>query len=379
MKKLLAFLMKTVAAVGFAGVLAGGTVFLHNRAADSSVEPEAAIRILPVSAAPVYPTDGFTVTDKFIGRLEPAQQSSLAFELGGLVRTIAVDEGDRVAEGQVVATLDTDLLIAELDRLEGQRRQIEANLELAKLTTARQQALQQKGHASTQRFDEARLNVTALEGELDALMASIKRVRINLDKSVIKAPFSGVVGSRSVDLGAVVDAGTPVLDLLETDRPRARIGVAPEVARGLTQGQSLTLQAGGLPIAGTVAAIRPDLTTATRTTTILVALQDERIGDRFSFGDTVAFHVERRVARPGFRLPLSALVEGERGLWSVLTVEHDDPRGPTVGLEVVEVLHASGNSVYVTGTLRSGSLVVDEGRERIIPGQRVSLSGGQEG
>jgi len=375
MKRLLAFVLKTGVAFGFVGILAAGTLFLHQRKADSSVEAEPPVRVLPVSAAAVYPSDGFIVTDRFIGRLEPAQQSSLAFERGGLVRTISADEGDRVAEGQVIATLDTDLLTADLDRLEAQRRQIEANLELAKLTTARQQTLQQKGHASAQRFDEARLNVTALEGERDALLASINRVRINLRKSVIRAPFSGVVGGRSVDLGAVVEAGMPVLDLLETGRPRARIGVAPDIARDLTQGETLTLRAGGLQFEGTITAIRPDLTTATRTTTVLVALKDGGIGARLSFGDTVAFHVERRVARPGYRLPLSALVEGERGLWSVLTVTQGEEAGAVVSLEVVEVLHAAGDHVYVDGTLRPGTLVVDEGRERIIPGQRVSLTG----
>jgi hypothetical protein len=82
--------------------------------------------------------------------------------------------------------------------------------------------------------------------------------------------------------------------------------------------------------------------------------------------------VERPVATPGFWLPMTALVEGERGLWTVYTVRPaPDGGGRVVGQEAVEVRHTEGDRVYVAGTLADGAVVIGDGTHRVIPGQRV--------
>lgn len=358
----------SVAAVSLA-ILIGGTAFLHLRAAHTKAD--AAPTPMPVAAMPLEFSGGYDVVDRFVGRLEPAQQARLSFELGGLITALAVEEGEQVEPGQVIARLDTAILQAERSRLQGQRKQVIANLELAKLTAGRQRVLQRQGHASVQRLDETRLNVAALEGELAALDAAIRRVGIDIEKSTVRAPFAGTVGARFVDTGVVVAVGTAIIDLLESGRPRARIGVTPTAAASLSRGETVKLVSGQERLAGRIHAIRPDVSTSTRTVSVLIDLPGN---PGINFGDTVELHLTRRVAAEGYWLPMSALSEGERGLWSVMTVLETGDGGYTVGRETVELIHMTDDRVFVRGTLRAGQRIIASGRNRVIPGQTVSLA-----
>ncbi|WP_420347255.1 efflux RND transporter periplasmic adaptor subunit [Pelagibius sp.] len=374
MNRLLRTSFIALVAVGFLASLAGGAALLHLRAAQSKVEAARPFAPVPVASLVLEAARSYDVAERFVGRLEPAQQARIAFERSGLVTAVAVEEGEVVSADAVIATLDTAILEVERDRLLGQRKQVTASLELARLTEGRQRVLRDRGHASEQRLDEARLGAVALEGELAALDAAIRRIDVDLDKSVVRAPFGGRIGARFIDTGSVVDAGTPVVDILETGRPQARIGLSPEAAAALTPGEVVGLSANGRNLQARVVAIRPDLTTATRTVSVLFDVRGEPAA---KFGDTVELRLSRPVVAEGFWLPISALSEGERGLWSVLTLQPDDNGTFRIGQETVELLHTAGDRVFVRGTLRAGDRVVANGRNRVVPGQQVSLAAGE--
>jgi RND family efflux transporter MFP subunit len=359
---------RVTAALVMVAVAAGGVTLLHLRARAERTDQVPAA--MPVAVWRVLPEDGYVVRERFAGRVEPERRTQVAFERDGLVTRVAAHEGDRVAAGAVLARLDDVTLLAERDRLEAEHRRVASNLELARLTTERRDTLRRQGHAAVQSFDEARLEAAALEAELASVAARLRSVAIDLDKSVVRAPFAGIVAARMVDEGAVVETGSAVLDLLEADRPRARIGVAPEVARRLAVGDPFTLQQGGRPLAASLQAVRPDLATDTRTVPVLFTL-DSALG--IPFGEIVELVVETRIAEPGAWLPLDALAEGEKGLWTVLTVRESGGRR-VVGRETVELLHVEGERVYVRGTLAAGAAVIAGGTHRVIPGQAVEVT-----
>ena len=352
-------------------VMAGGIAALHMRAGarDATVAADP----LPVAVVRPRLEEGYHVTERFAGRLEPRRTTPLAFERGGLVTRLYVDEGDEVAVGEVVARMDVMPLLVERDRLRAQQEQIHANLELARLTLDRQSALQQQGHASTQRLDEARLAVAALEADVTSVAAGIRLIEIEIGKSTLRAPYGGTIASRDVDEGTVVSAGLPVAALLETGRPRARIGVSPQVGAALVAGATYGLRAAGGTLPARLVGLRPDVEPDTRTVTALFGV--DHIGD-LSFGEVVELEVSRFVAGEGFWLPTIALTEGARGLWTVYVAdEGDGESGPTVVREAVEVLHATEGRVFVRGTLRPGADVVIGGQQRVVPGQRVVVAG----
>ncbi len=345
-------------------VIFAGTASLHLRAA---VDPGAAAQPLPVSVTTAKTSEFYEERARYAGRLEADRSTRIAFERAGLVTAVLVDEGDTVTKGQIVARLDTEPLEAERDRLRAQKAQVVADLELSRLTEDRQAFLVAKGHVSQQRFDEARLQTKALEARLAEVDAAVRSISIDIAKANVVARFAGSVSQRLVDEGAVVSAGTPVVDLLETDAPKARIGLSPDVAGSLSIGTQYQLQAGGRTLSVTLESLRPDVSFGSRTVHAVFDVPDAA---GIPIGDVVHLDIGRKVQAKGFWLPMTALTEGRKGLWSVFTVGGDE-FDPQVEREAVEVLHFEADRVYVRGTLRDAAQVITAGLERIIPGQRV--------
>ncbi len=348
------------------GAAGGGITALHMRAtvgapSVSTTDP------LPVATRVLQPHDHYTVVDRFAGRLEAARAVHLAFERSGLVTAVLVDEGDRVESGQTIATLDSEPLKAARAGVVAQQRQVVADLALARATATRQRTLVGRGYASDQRYDEARFAVAALEARIDHLDAELRRIDIDLGKTVLTAPFAGTVAGHFLDAGAVASLGAAVIDLQETGRLHARIGVTPAAAAHLRVGQRQSLIVADRFAFATLIALRPDMETGTRTIDALFQLDD---ADGLVIGDIVRLEHTRRVEAVGFWLPLTALQEGEKGLWTVLTVI-DGADGSRVDREAVEILHVGGNRVYGRGTLAPGAKVITGGRTRVTPGQIV--------
>jgi len=361
-----ALAMRLSFAAAMIAIAGAGVTVLHLKADANKVEVAAAP--LPVRVVLAERADGYHVVERFAGRVEAARQARLGFERGGLVVSVQVEEGDTASAGEVVARLDTALLQADRDRLAAQRRQVQANLELARLTLERQRTLQAQGHASSQRLDEARLSSSALEAELAAVTANIRSIDINLEKATLRAPFAGTIAARWVDEGTVVAAGTPVVELLESGRRQARIGVSPKVAEAIDRGASYEIRYRDRVLAVEAAAARPDMAPGTRTLPLLFDV----IGpDRVPFGEVVELRVAREIGAPGFWLPLTALTEGERGLWSVSLADGGDEAPARISRAAVVVVHVDGDRVFVRGTLRDGDRVVVGGAEQVSPGQVV--------
>ena len=380
-----------VAALVGAGAVAAGALtlyILYARAA--AAEGPDATPPLPVKVATVTLQERYGVVERFAGRIETGQESELAFERGGLVTEVALDEGERAKKGQVVARLDARTLIADRDRLKAEKLRIETELALAERTRKRQQDLSKKGFASEQRFDEAQANETALKAQIDSIQAQLRQRDIDIEKSELKAPFDGLIAERFMDPGGVTTAGRAVARLLEVGAPRARIGLPPEQAATMKIGSTYPMELRGAKIEGRLIALRPDLAPGTRTVAALFDLSSTvALGAALTpsatigkvaapSGEIVRLPLEREVDATGVWLPLSAMQEGVKGLWSVYTVVKDETASREagepvwiVGQEAVQALRVRGQEAFVTGSIRDGALVVIKGVNRIARGQRV--------
>jgi hypothetical protein len=178
-----------------------------------------------------------------------------------------------------------------------------------------------------------------------------------------------------VDAGVVVEAGHPVVRLLETARPEARIGVARDVASALAEGEPVELRIQDARVTGRVLAVLPERHSETRTVAVRIALDatDALLRD----GDLVELTWSQPVEAAGFWLPRAALTEGSRGLWAAYVAvpesrsERADHR---LDRRPVETLYQTGERVYVRGALRAGEIVVQDGVHRLVPGQLVQLA-----
>jgi RND family efflux transporter MFP subunit len=339
---------------------------------------EAALNVTVIEARA---TDHYEVARRYGGEVRTRRASNLGFRHTGELIRLHVEEGDAVAPGQLLAELDPEPLAAQLDAARAAVAHADAGIDvataalsLAQETLIRFEDLVARGHASRQRFDEVRLDVDARSAELAVSRAAARQARarlkaaeIDLARSRIQAPYAGRVQARLADEGTLVTPGQTVLRLVETTAPEARIGVPQDVADDLAPGSRHRFRIGERLIEGELLQLLPEVDARTRTVTALFALDEAGAPPA---GSMVELELDRAVLASGYWLPLTALTEAQRGLWSVFVVRSQDGVDITER-RLVEVLHTDRDRVYAQGTLADGERIVVTGMQRIVPGQAV--------
>lgn len=336
---------------------------LERRATAS--EPSGSAPSTPVSARQVTYQDSFVVTRGYIGQIEPQRSLSASFELPGQLSAVNVEEGDTVRAGDVLAELDTALLVADRDRLQASRRAIAAQIDFAEKTVTRNLSLSESGFASTARLDEALARRDELYARDSELAASIASTEIQIEKSLLIAPFDGRVAQRRVDGGESMSPGQPVLDLVEANAPQVRVGLPLD--RDEADLKQSEIEIDGVRHTAELVALRPDVDPVTRIRFALFRLAD---GTRATFGQTARVLLEDRIEARGFWLPTTSLKEGLRGQWTVLIID-DDMR---VRAAPIEILHAETDRVYVRAAIPDGTMLIETGPQRVTLGQTVSIT-----
>ena len=345
-----------------------GLFVLQNRSSEGPLVPVE--RPVPISVETVRVDLGstFKTEEKFTGIVSPRRTSQLGFAGGGRIAAIRVDVGDRVAQGDTLAVLDTRSLQAQLSSARAIVAEAEAGLALAETTVDRQIALLEKGHVSSQRVDEARAQANTSYARIDAAKANADALRVQIDLARIKAPFAGTVTARMADEGAIANPGAPLFELVETDVLEARIGLTAVLADTLEIGEPYDLISDQGPVPATLRSMTGVIDASNRTVTTMFDITDP---DSVSAGAVVRLGMQREISESGLWLPVSALTEAERGLWSIYVARRD---GSDWVAEpgVVEVIHQDGERIYVRGAVRDGDRVIIDGLQRITPGQAVT-------
>lgn len=381
---------KLLFAAGIAGIAAAVVLGVANRdkpKAASPVAADMAAEVLPVETLELRSRDSFEISEKFVGRVVASRRSDLGFERAGTVTRVEVDEGDRVRKGAVLARLDTAILEARRRELSAQMAQaaatsqeITARLDLARATVKRRDDLIRNAHVSQQSYDEAMFDERALAAKLRANEATVAAVRAEVDvldvelaRSRLLAPFNGTIISRNADEGTAIDAGVPLLTMIEDDALEVRVGVSGPAAEALEPGKVYDIGIDGRAQPAVLRAVLPNIDPETRTIQAVFLLA-EGGGAKPRSGQLAVFETRRRIDDRGFWLPMTALTSGRRGLWSTYAVVAD-PRGGGLRVERrdVQIIHNETDRVFVRGTLRDGERVVASGMHRLVPGQAVKL------
>ncbi len=201
---------------------------------------------------------GLKVTVTATGNLEPINQVDVGSELSGIIRTIGVDYNDAVREGQVLATLDTDRLEAQVLESTASLRSARAKVEDAEATVAeRQLALerttelvdkelisQSELDSAEAAFKRAQAELTSAKAQVSQAEASLNARQTDFGKTVIRSPITGVVLDRSVEPGQTVAASlqAPILFTLAEDLTQMELHVSIDEADigVVSEGQNAT-------------------------------------------------------------------------------------------------------------------------------------------
>lgn len=365
--KLRSFLVRvlpsTAVCLACVGVLGGIGVFT---APTTEVQPQG--EPLAVRVVPVQWVEQIDITRRFLGEVQARQRVDLSFDITGTIERIAFDEGDTATAGDVVAVLDADRHKADLMRLQASAQAVASDLELARVTLERVETTLAANAATDQELDEASSAVRTLESRLAEAQASVARTQVDLDKSVIYAPFDALVARRRADVGSLAGPGTVVVSLLERTEPEVRVGVTPRLV--LAKGDAVGVKIRGRTHHADVIGVLPEIDRITRTAEVRLAI-DGVLGGEVRDGDPAEIEVVSSVKEQGLWVPFAALTQSVRGLWALYVAAPMGENSWQLERREVEVVRPGDGRAFVRGAVETGELVVIDGKHRIVPGLAV--------
>ncbi|TKB51604.1 efflux RND transporter periplasmic adaptor subunit [Ferrimonas sediminicola] len=333
---------------------------------DAPVKPP-----LEVHAQQLQLQQSYPLTHRFVGRVYHPQTSDIGFESPGTVATIEVEIGQQVSAGQVLATLDTRLLRSEVQQLDAALAQNRADLNLTRTTLKRQLALSRQGYQSEQLLDELRSRQAQLQARQRQLEASLESVSIRLQKSILKAPYSGTVTRRQLTQDQVTGNGQVAFTLVPNGAAEARVGLPVRLLERLQTSQRWQASLDGRVVPVTLLGRSAQVDPATRTVALRFALPQER---PLLNGQLLYLEVEERIAAETARVPLTALTAGVRGLWNLYILEALGDGSYQIARRDIRVLHADQTHAWISGAIDDGDRLVSTGLQRLVAGQRVVLA-----
>lgn len=352
--------------------IAGGAATLLTGALYTKAPATVAVdtdRALDAEITRFVQQDSYKKTVTFAGIVAAKEDTRLAFEIPGTLISLDLRVGDTAEAGQIVARLDTRTLVANQQALDAHLKQAQAQVELANLQFERIQDLYGRGAVSQGQFDEARLGLESAEAAKTALQAELSAVNVALTKSELTLPFAATVNARHASIGDVVASGSPIYDITSKEGREAIIGIPAQIATQLVIDEVVTVYIDGQAIVGQILGISSKLDLRTRTQTVRIALVDDSLATP---GQVAVLHHAITIETAGGWLPMTALTEGGRGLWTALVARTNQEGKIVTERAILEIIDFADDRVYVRGSLKNGDKVIASGTHRLVPGMAIN-------
>ena len=297
------------------------------------------------------------------GSIVSRADARIASVIAGRVTWIA-EVGTRVRQGEPLARLDDTLPRLRLEDLRAQVARARATRDVANSQLERFNRLAATQALSASQLDDARAQHEVSGDDVARAEAQLRQAQYEIDQSVIRAPFPGMVTERFIQRGEFVQVGAPSLRLVNTGDVEARATAALELASNVRAGQAVTVREHGLEKPGVVRTVVPVGDDRSRQFEVRVSLHEAQ----WLVGEPVEVNLPSNAARSAVTVPRDALVIRENHSY-VLRVTRS---GTVERLEVVPGV-GMADAVEVTGPLSAGDRLVIRGAERLAAGQAVKV------
>ena len=304
------------------------------------------------------------VSDKInlVATLAPNERVEIQNLISGVVTKIHFKEGDYVEADDLIFELDTEKLRARL-------AETEANFELAEINRKRYIKLLESNTVSQQEFDQAMSRYSVLS-------ATLELRRRQLEDSILRAPFAGVLGYRRVSPGQFIQQGETITTLVDTNPIKSDFQVPERFLGELKINQEILITVPAYPeekFTGYVYFIAPEVEVETRTIFVRATIDNE--SGRLKPGMFGNLELVLQVKEKALVIPETALITQGNNT-QVMVVDGDN----TVQINYVTTGLRLDGEVEITEGLNIGERVITEGHQKVEAGSKVnplSLEAGQ--
>lgn len=330
--------------------------------ADSQSDTAEFARIINVQVHPLG-TQRFVEEIRLTSVATANQDVQVAAEESGVIREFFIDRGDRVGEGDPIAKIDDRVLRAQVD-------QAKAAADLAAQTWDRRERLWEQDHVGSE------LDYLQAKYSAEQTAAALSVLQERLARTVIRAPFAGILDERSVDVGAMVNPGLSVGRLVDLSVVKVVAGVPERYAPDVRVGQEATLTFDVLehePFHATVRYVGSTVDPQSRTFPVEVVLPNPR--GLIKPQMVANLSLTQRVVTDAIVVPQDALVRVENGYVAYVAAQ----QGGTAVAQVrpVELGPAQRNLVVIQSGLEQGDDLIVVGQKEVENGDRIRIVRGE--
>lgn len=318
-----------------------------------------------------HPTRQVVRTDVEVpGTFVPFDETTVSAEGAGPVVAIRVDEGDRVARGQVLVVQDTTKAALAVEQAEALLAQARANYARAKADLDRKRQLFEERTIPQNQFDSFKAQHDAAAAAVGAAQSALALARRQLQELTVVAPYAGVIKERKVAIGTYARPGDALVVLMRVDPLKLQFELPEKYAARIRSGLDVQAAVAALPgrvFTGTVRTVSPALAVQSRAVKVEATVPNGRYDLKPGF--FAAVRVPLASLAGSVAIPHSALVRRE-GVEHVFVV-----RGDRVELVRVETGAETADLVEVVSGLTEADAVVVAGAETLRAGDRVKVRG----
>lgn len=350
-----------------AGVAGGCT----DAGSGDAVDQQPVARATRVETLVVTPIT-FDETIQVTGAVEALNDATLAAQASGKVDYIA-EHGTEVEQGTVVARLDQAQALATMRQAEAAMQTAEAQLELARDNYNRIEPLQDRKAISALEFEQARLQVQQAEASVRQLEAALANMNVQLEHTIVRAPFAGTVEHKFLDQGEHAGSGDALVRLVSVDEMRILAGIPERYSADVRAGAQVRLSFPSARLEsriGEVSFVGAAIEPMSRTFPIEVRVPNPE-GD-LKPAMLAELQVPRETHLDVLTLPRSAVVFDELGPGVYLAT--DSAEG-TVAERRPVVLGANAlGFVVIESGLEPGDEVIIQGQHGVAGGDPIEVS-----
>jgi len=292
--------------------------------------------------------------------------SKIAAEVNARIESL-LDVGGVVEKGEVIVRLDDTTYKMQLEEARAEILPIEARLEYLKRESHRLEMLAEKNNAAKNRLDEIKSNRDEAKGELMIRNSRLAIARDKFKRTVINAPFSGVITERYKTEGEWVVEGDEIARLVNTDKLEIQSRVSASNINHVSVGDDLVTKDGTKKMNVKVLALVPVGDNLSRLYEIRLGFQEKS----WMTGHAVQVAIPNQAPREVIAVPTDALVIRQNTI-KVFRINQDNIAEEII----VETGIAGDHLIEVKGDINAGDLIVIRGNERLRPQQKVFMQEG---
>ncbi|WP_375723052.1 efflux RND transporter periplasmic adaptor subunit [Arcobacter sp. KX21116] len=290
---------------------------------------------------------------EFVGTLKFDRNSVLAAQNSGVVQKINFEVGDIVKEGKTLVQIDADILNAQVESAR-------ANALNAKRDYERYTKLLETKSISQKQYDDIKLNSITTKSILNEL-------EIEKEKKSIKAPYSGIVVEKSINLGEWVNAGTALASIVDTSKAEITFNVPLNIYNGLKKGAIYDINVGENILKGKMSGAIPSGDKLTRTFPVKFKANTKNV---FVFdGQEARVNLSKNAKQESLIVPRDAVIK--RFGKNVVFIINDKMIAQMIPVQIIAYLE-SKVAIKAEG-LAVGQDIVSKGNERVFPNSPVKI------